>query len=199
MKLVITLFTLGLLLSSFIFLKNEAILTPAVNEGDKMKWYTFQEAVELNKKEKRKIFIDVYTNWCGWCKVMDKNTFAHPVIAQYMNDKYYAVKLNAEMNDTILFNNYTFVNPSPKTPRSTHQLASSLLNNQLSYPTVVFLDENFSMLTQVPGYKKPEELESIMKYFGDNAYPNTKWDDYIKVFKGEVIVVSPASVPVTPH
>ena len=107
------------------------------NEGP-VEWMSFQEAVERNKKEKRKIFIDIYTDWCGWCKVMDKNTFSHPVIAKYLNEKYYAVKLDAEMKDTVIANGNTYVNPSPQTKRSTHQLAVALLNGKMSYPTVVF-------------------------------------------------------------
>ena len=190
----------GLLLSGFVFLKTQNNPAPQVVGGEGIKWHTFQEAVALSKVEKKKIFIDVFTDWCGWCKVMDRSTFTNPAIIKYMNAKYYAVKLNAEMKDTILFNNYSFVNPSPGTPRSTHQLASSLLNNQMSYPTTVYLDENFNMLTQVPGYKKPEEMEPILKFFGENAFSNTKWEDYIKTFKGEVVPAPPpVGPPVIPH
>ena len=166
--------------------------------GEKLHWHTFQEAVELNKKEKKKIFIDVFTDWCGWCKVMDKNTFTDPVIIKYMNQKFYAVKLNAEMKDTIVFNNYTFVNPNPTGLRSTHQLASSLLNNKLSYPTTVYLDENYNLLTQVPGYLQPIQMEPILKYFGDNVYPTTKWEDYQKTFKGEIIPAPQGTQPSPP-
>lgn len=195
-RIILVIIAMGLFLSAFVFVSSPSSYPV---EGEKIKWYTFQEAVELSKKEKKKIFIDVYTDWCGWCKVMDKNTFAHPVIAKYMNQKFYAVKLNAEMKDTIFFNNYNFINPSPKTQRSTHQLASSLLNNKLSYPTVVFLDENFSMLTQVPGYQKPEQMEPILKYFGENVYPTVNWDDFAKSFKGEVVVPVEVAPAVNPH
>ena len=188
----------GLICSSFIFFP---LASPVGGDGGSgINWHTFQEAVELNKKEKKKIFIDVFTDWCGWCKVMDKNTFTNSIIIKYMNEKFYAVKLNAEMKDTVVFNATTFVNPSPKIPRSTHQLASSLLNNKLSYPTVVFLDENFSMLSPVPGYQKPEQMEILMKYFGSNDYKTTKWEDYQKTFKGEVVPppAAPAETP-APH
>ncbi|MFH1005648.1 MAG: DUF255 domain-containing protein [Bacteroidota bacterium] len=168
------------LLSGYVFIQEKNVNT------EKIKWMTFQQAIEKSKKKKKKIFIDVYTNWCGWCKVMDKNTFTNPVIIKYMNEKYYAVKLNAEMNDTIFFNNYTFVNPTPKIPRSTHQLAASLLNNQLSYPTTVYLDKDFKMLSQVPGYQKPAQMEVVMKYFGSDDYKKTKWEDYQKTFKSEI-------------
>ena len=200
-KIIIGLFTSGLLLCGFIFLHGQTKPVPASpsQEGEKIQWHTFQEALELSKKEKKKIFIDVFTDWCGWCKVMDRNTFPNPVIAKYMNAHFYAVKLNAEMKDTIVFNNYTFVNPSPKVPRSTHQLASSLLNNQLSYPTTVYLDENFNMLTQVPGYRKPEELEPILKFFGDDIFKTQKWEDYSKTFVGEVVPAPAAPAPVISH
>ena len=203
LKIIAGLFSLVLLLSGFILLQNQNSPAAAQPQNPEViRWHTFQEALALSKKEKKKIFIDVFTDWCGWCKVMDRNTFPNPVIAKYMNQHFYAVKLNAEMKDTILFNNYTFVNPSPNTPRSTHQLASSLLNNQLSYPTTIYLDENFSMLTQVPGYRKPEELEPILKFFGEEAYKTQKWEDFNKTFKGEVVPAAPPPAvgpPPIPH
>src|SRR5688572_27861029 len=71
-------------------------------------WMTFEEAVEKSKTEKRKIFIDVYTDWCGWCKVMDKQTFAVPAVAKLLNEKYYAVKFNAEQREDVFFRGTTF-------------------------------------------------------------------------------------------
>ena len=61
-----------------------------------VKWMSLEEAVEKSKTEKRKIFIDIYTDWCGWCKVMDRETFQNPCIANYLNRNYYPVKFNAE-------------------------------------------------------------------------------------------------------
>src|SRR5882757_10471977 len=72
-------------------------------KGSPVKWMTFQEAVEKSKTEKRKIFIDVYTDWCGWCKVMDKNTFPDLQIAKLLNEKFYPVKLDAEQTADINF------------------------------------------------------------------------------------------------
>ena len=188
------LFLAGFFLCGFIILQKQNSSAQSTEEVGKIKWHTFQEAAELSKKEKRKIFIDVFTDWCGWCKVMDRNTFPNPVIVKYMNEHFYAVKLNAEMKDTVVFGGNTYINPSPNAPRSTHQLASALLNNQLSYPTTVYLDENFSMLTQVPGYRKPEELEPILKFFGENAFKTQKWEEFSSTFKGEV-VPAPATLP----
>ena len=71
--------------------------------NEKVKWYTFEEAVDLSKNNPKKLFIDVYTDWCGWCKRMDQNTFTHPVIAKYLNENFYAVKFNAESTKPIDF------------------------------------------------------------------------------------------------
>ena len=67
----------------------------------KIKWLTVNEAQQLQQKEQKKIFIDVYTDWCGWCKKMDANTFNHPVISKLLTKYYHCVKLDAENGDTI--------------------------------------------------------------------------------------------------
>jgi thioredoxin-related protein len=152
----------------------------AFSQNAKIKWLTFQEAEELNKKQPKKILIDVYTNWCGWCKKMDAETFTNPLIIDYVNKYYYAVKLNAEMKDSIVVNGKTYKNPGG--PKASHELAVALLNGKMSYPSFVYLDEGFNMLTPVPGYQTPKDLEPILKYFGENAYQSMKWPEYQKVF-----------------
>ena len=156
-------------------------------ESPKINWMTFEQAVEASKKVPRKIFIDVYTDWCGWCKRMDATTFSHPEIVTYMNEKYYAVKLDAEMKDTVVFKDHTFVNPNPAGKRSSHQLAVSLLEGKMSYPTTVYLDENVNLLTSaLPGYLTPAALEPILKFYGGDHHKTISWEDFQKSFVGEV-------------
>ncbi|MBS1538203.1 MAG: DUF255 domain-containing protein [Bacteroidetes bacterium] len=152
-------------------------------EPEKIKWITFEEAVKLNQKEPRKIIVDVYTDWCGWCKKMDATTFSDPVIVKYVNQKYYAVKFNAETRDTLRFNGNTFAYiPEYKA----NEFAVSLLNGQMSYPTTVYLNEKFEVLSPVPGYLKPAMLEKVLKYYGENTHTTTKWEEFQKTFVGEV-------------
>ena len=148
-------------------------------------WMTFTQAIEANKNyPKKKIFIDLFTDWCGWGKKMDADTFSNPILAQYMNEHYYPVKFNAERSDTVEFQGKQFVNPSPSTVRSTHQLAYGLLNGKLSYPSYVFLDENFNMLTIVSGYYEVAPFEPILHYFGDNQQNEMPYQQFEKTFKG---------------
>lgn len=154
----------------------------AQKEEVKVNWMTFEEAIEANKKDPKKIFIDVYTDWCGWCKVMDKNTFNHPVIAKYLNENFYNVKLNAEQKEDITFNEQTF-KYVPSGKKGYHELAAALLNGKLSYPTVVFLDEELRMIQPLPGYQKPEQFDPIIKFIGGDHYKEQDWQAYQKEYK----------------
>jgi thioredoxin-related protein len=162
-----------------------------------VKWMTFEEAVAKSKTEKRKIFIDVYTGWCGWCKVMDKNTFPDPEIAKLLNESFYPVKFDAEQSEDVVFRGTTFKFIA-QGGRGYHQLAAALLNNQLSYPNFVFLDEEFRIIpiyqgyTSVPGYKKPEEFHPILSFIAGNFYQKENLQGYEKVYK------SPYITPVAP-
>ena len=145
-------------------------------------WMSFEQALEKSKTEKRKIFIDVYTDWCGWCKVMDKNTFSEPLVAKILNEKFYPVKFDAEQTGDIEFSGTTF-KFVPSGNKGTHQLAMALLNNQLSYPTVVFLDEEFRMIQPLPGYQKAEEFHKIIQFIGEDIFKKMKWSEYQSVYK----------------
>jgi thioredoxin-related protein len=136
-----------------------------------VKWMTFEEAVAKSKTEKRKFIIDVYTDWCGWCKVMDKKTFSDPEVAKLLNEKFYPVKLDAEQTADIQFNGTTFKYVA-NGRSGTHQLAAALLNNQLSYPTVVFVDEDFASVSPIPGFKEAPEFHKMLVYFHSGHYKN---------------------------
>ena len=144
-------------------------------------WMTFQEAVELNRTAPKKIFIDMYTDWCGWCKRMDQTTFQNPEVISYMNENYYAVKFDAERNDTIVFGGYTYVNEGGMNGRKgTHQLAAALLQGRLSYPSYVFMNEKNQVLTVAPGYMDASQFLPVLKYIGTDAYLKQSFKDYIK-------------------
>ncbi len=150
------------------------------NQNAEIKWYSFEDAVALSKKNPKKLFIDVYTHWCGWCKRMDATTFKDPAIVDYLNKNYYPIKLDAETKDTILFADKAFVfQPAYKA----NEIALSLLGGKMSYPSYVFLSEEFEMLTPVPGYLDVAALMNILKYFGDGIYKTVTWEEYSKTGK----------------
>ena len=142
-------------------------------------WISWDQMIELRNKDsiKKKVFIDLYTPWCGWCKRMDLSTFKDPIIINYINSKFYAVKFNGETKDTITFNNHKFYNSDTlyvkKTEKSrgkAHWFAHSILDGKLSYPSYVVLDENLVRLMVYNGYKKVDEMLGILLFFGANQY-----------------------------
>lgn len=151
------------------------------SEKNKINWISFEEAVKKNETNPKKIFIDVYTDWCGWCKRMDQTTFIDSAVVAYMNENFYAVKFDAEQSESVEFMGYTFINENPNGPKKNpHQLAQALLQGKMSYPSYVFMDEKNELLTVVPGYVDAKSFMPILKYFGSNAYLDTKWEDYSK-------------------
>lgn len=157
------------------------ISLPLFGNAQGINWMTFEEAVALNETAPKKIFIDVFTDWCGWCKRMDQTTFQNPEVAAYMNENFYAVKFDAESDKPIEFAGYKFINEGGKNGRKgTHQLAAALLQGRLSYPSYVFMDEKNQLLTVAPGYMEAKDFLPVLKYFGTDAYLNQTFKDYIK-------------------
>jgi len=148
-------------------------------EAEEVKWYTWEEAIEASKENPKKIFIDVYTDWCGWCKRMDKNTFSQAEVAQYLNENFYPVKFDAEQKEDIVFDGHTFKFVQ-QGRRGVHTLAYSLLDGKLGYPAVVYLDEEMRRITVSPGYKEVEQMMNELRFIGEDHYKEKTYEDFLK-------------------
>lgn len=163
----------------------ESHATPTVsahNVPGGIEWLTFEEAVKRNEKTPKKFIIDVYTDWCGWCKRMDATTFVDPVIVKNIKENYYAVKMDGEQKEDITFMGRTYKYIA-QGRRGYHELPAELMNGKMSYPTIVFLDEQYNIIQPIPGYRQPVELDPILTYFGGNYYKNTDWENFQKEYK----------------
>lgn len=142
-----------------------------------VKWYSIKDALELTAKEPRILIIDVYTDWCGWCKRMDAATFSNKEIAATLNKDFYPVKLNAEGKDSIVIGDksYKFVDNGS---RGYHELAAIVTKGRLSYPTISVVDERGRVLNAYPGYKDADQFKLFLAYFNEDAYMDKTWEEY---------------------
>ncbi len=156
-------------------------------QAQEINWMSMNEALKAQKKNPKKIFVDAYTNWCGPCKMLDKNTFSNKDVAAYINKHYYAVKFNAEGNEVINFKDKVFKNPGydpdKKGRNSIHEFAQAM--GVSAYPTMVFFDENAGFLTPVKGYLTPQKLEVFLKIFATDDYKKVKTDEDWKKYQEE--------------
>lgn len=154
-----------------------------IKESYSLQWYTWEAAMQAmeadkrNGKKPKKIFIDIYTDWCGWCKKMEMETFQQPQIAKYLAEHFYPVKLNAEQRADIIFNQQTFKYIAQGN-RGYHELAAALLDGKMSYPTVVFLNDKYELMQRIPGYLDVPTFNCIIHYLAEEKYVNTPWADY---------------------
>ncbi len=147
-------------------------------ETPALKWYSWEEAVALQKKKPKKIFVDVYTSWCGWCKRMDKVTFTDPAVVEYLNRHFYPVKLDAEQRGEIRFNDEVFTFVETGNGKGVHTLAYALLDGRMGYPSFVYLNEGFERIMISPGYKEAPDLLKELRFAAEEAYKTTTWELY---------------------
>jgi len=148
----------------------KVVENPVVEEPEnytEIPWVKMNNIEALAAKNPKKILVDVYTSWCGPCKMMDKNTFTDPMIIKQVSKNFHAVKYNAEGPDPITFQGKEYTNPGYKPNargrNGVHQL--SRFFQVPGYPTLVVMDENMKVLGQIVGYKQPQQLSAeLAKY-----------------------------------
>ena len=158
--------------------------------AQKINWVTFDEAVALQKENPKKIMMDVYTNWCGPCKLLDRNTFQNKDVVDYVNKHYYAVKFNGEGNSTVTYKDNKFTNPKYDAAKANRRNSAHEFTRFLqvsAYPTIAFFDEELKMIAPIRGYQRPQQLELYLKLFKDDEYKKMttqeSFNAYYKAFK----------------
>jgi thioredoxin-related protein len=137
----------------------------------------FDDAVAASKKAPRKIFVDIYADWCGWCKVLDRDTFSDAVVAKILNEQYYPVKLDAESKDMQTLNGHKM--PAAELAAT---LATSKPNERYGLPMMVVLNEQAVLLTRIQGAQKPDFMTPALLFFSENHYLEKSWETYSKEY-----------------
>ncbi|HVU84416.1 MAG TPA: DUF255 domain-containing protein [Puia sp.] len=157
----------------------DEVVARAPLRRQEISWMSVDEAAGKLQKEQRPVLIDLYTTWCGWCKQMDKKTYSNKQVAQYLQDKFYPVKVDAETHATINWNGRAYqFNPSYRS----NEFALYLTHGRLEFPTTIIIPPGGEPQA-IPGYMEPKELELLVKYFGEGKFGKVSFDEYEKGFK----------------
>jgi len=141
----------------------------SVSDKAELPWKPFTDGFAEAKKGEKKIMVDVYTTWCGWCKRLDADTYSNPKVVAYMKDHYVSIKLNAESSTSVMYKDTSY---------SQIQIAQAL--GVKGYPTIAFFDSDGNLITKIPSYLPPERFLPIVKYIGEDYYKKMSWDEYEK-------------------
>jgi thioredoxin-related protein len=141
------------------------ILGTLTIQAQEIKWMSIDEALAKQKKNPKPIFMDIYTDWCGPCKMLDANTFHDKAVVDYISANYYAVKFNAEGDSTVNYQGVVYSNPGYDPNRrgrnSAHDFTKFL--KVTGYPSMYILDKNGAVKTPLVGYRTPEQLLNDLK------------------------------------
>ena len=158
----------------------------AFSQKKEINWMTFEEVEEAMKEEPRKVVVDVYTTWCGPCKMMMKQTYGDDEVIDYINEHYYAVKFDAESPDPVTFQNQTFENPgydpNKRGRNSTHQLTGAIASKQgrIAYPTTTFLSKELQGLTLIQGFLRPPQFLPILVFFAEDYHTKMSHEEFME-------------------
>jgi thioredoxin-related protein len=166
------------LLLTLLFL---TLVSKAQEENGLVNWLTLAEAQEKNKQQPKPFLVDIYTDWCGWCKHMMKTTYSNPNLASYINANFYAVKFNAETKDTIEYNGKKYY-PTSAQPKTPHELAIKFLGQSLSYPSTIFVTNNYEYTMLSQGYLDEKKIEPLLVYVLENVYRRCGYEDFADRF-----------------
>jgi thioredoxin-related protein len=166
-KIALPLGVAGLLLFVALGLMLNDYKKPAVS-SNRTEWKHFDEGIALAKQQRKKVVVDVYTDWCTWCKKMDEETYANRTVIEALEEHFILIKLNAESSDPLTFNGETMT-----------QAEFAQAAGVTGYPATLFLDEQQKPITVVPGYSPPDKFAQILRYFGQNHYKTTQFQDYL--------------------
>jgi len=137
------------------------------SQKEEINWMGFEELEESLSKEEKPVVIYFYTDWCVYCKKMEKHAFKNSEVISELNEKFYVVKMNAETTAAIEFDGQTFINEQAKNKRNgIHQiplLLASRKKKPISFPVVMVLDTEFRVIKKSHEYLTSEKMKTLIK------------------------------------
>lgn len=141
----------------------------SVASHGQLEWLSFDEAMLRAEREDKHVLMDVYTDWCGWCKTMDAKTYGDSRVTGYLNERFILIKLNPETDGNVTYKGKTY---------SAGYFSQAIGVN--GYPATAFFESNADMVTLVPGYVEADEFLRILEYISDKYYLKMSFPDFLR-------------------
>ncbi len=141
----------------------------ASGSADALVWNDFDLGMSLARDSNKKILIDVYTDWCSWCKKMDSEVYTDKGVIEAIKASYVLVKLNAESQEQLTYQGKRLTE---------REFAGSV--GVSGYPSTLFFESSGKPITLVPGYIPAMKFTPILRYIGENHYQSVSYEDYLK-------------------
>jgi len=140
------------------------------NFNQRIKWYDFEKGIEKAKKENKHIFIDFYTDWCHWCKVLDEKTYSDEKVIDILNKYYISIKLNPKKNKNVVFKEKKYSNA---------ELARFF--KVRGYPALYFLNSNADVINAIPGFLPADKFFNVADYIRRDLFKkNISYETFLK-------------------
>ena len=120
---------------------------PVAFSAETIKWYSYNEAMALNKSMNKKVYINFYTDWCGYCRMMEKKTFTDEKVIAYLNTNYIPVRVNAEKERKV-----------------------AMMYGAQAFPDNTFITEKGELIGKQPGYLSPEDFLKVITFVYEDKY-----------------------------
>jgi thioredoxin-related protein len=136
---------------------------------DDNKQKSFEEILKDAQKNKKKVVVNVYADWCSWCKKMERETFPNDEVQKELKRNFYFYRMNGESSDIVEFDGRKWTKA---------QLTKAF--GIRGFPATIFLNYNSQPITVLPGYVDAKTFASILRYIGDDIYLKMNFDEYMK-------------------
>lgn len=154
-------------MKKILFILMIVCIQQSLAQRSEIEWMGFEQLDDSLKIENKPVLIYFYTDWCVYCKKMDRHAFKDPEIVSKISQDFYAVKMNAESTAPIEFEGQTFINEQAETRRNgVHQIPlilASRENKKVSFPTLLVLDKDFRIRKRSFEYLTSERLKELIK------------------------------------
>ena len=140
----------------------------AVKSGEKLEWLAFDAATARAKDQKKHLIVDIYTTWCGWCRVMEQQTYADSEVVAYLRENFVLAKVNGESSAKLRWRGEELTE---------RQFARAV--GVTGYPATYFMKPDAELLGGMGGFLRPPEFMIYARYVGSRWYEKGKFNAYI--------------------